>query len=91
MQMGLRLHFSARLYGWPFAAAVPGRILWGNWINCAATVQALGQFFAAHWNRRSLAWQKTAHAYPLNLAPIAKRPRLGEVLIHLQFISSTEL
>jgi adsorption protein B len=91
LQIGLRLHFSARLYGLPFAAAVPGRILWGNWINCAATVQALGQFFAARRSRRSLAWQKTTHAYPLDFAPILQRPRLGEVLIDLQFISSTDL
>jgi adsorption protein B len=91
LQMGLRLHFSARLYGLRFAAAAPVRIFWGNWINCTATVQALGQFFAAQRKRGTLAWKKTAHAYPRNLAPILKRPRLGEVLILLQFISMTEL
>jgi adsorption protein B len=89
--MGFRLHFSARLYGLRFAAAVPARVLWGNWINCAATVQALRQFFAAQRSRRSLVWQKTAHAYPRDLAPISRRRRLGEVLIHLQFISTRDL
>jgi bacteriophage N4 adsorption protein B len=91
VQLGLRLQFSARLYGLRFAAAAPVRIFWGNWINCAATVQALDQFLAAHRNRRSLAWQKTAHAYPRDLAPISKCPRIGEVLIHLQFISTADL
>ena len=91
LQMGLRLHFCARLYGLRFAAAVPFRILWGNWINCAATIQALHQFFAAHRKRRSLAWKKTAHAYPCDFAPISRRPRLGEVLIHLRLISIIEL
>lgn len=91
LQIGLRLHFSARLYGLRFALGVPARILWGNWINCAATVQALYQFFAAHRSRCSLVWQKTAHAYPREFALIPKRPRLGEVLIRLQFISMTDL
>ncbi len=91
VQMGLRVHFSTRLYGIRFAAAVPVRIFWGNWINCAATLQALHQFFAAQRSRRSLAWQKTTHAYPRDFAPISKRPRIGEVLIHLRFISNTDL
>ncbi|HEV3334593.1 MAG TPA: glycosyl transferase family protein [Bryobacteraceae bacterium] len=91
LQMGLRVHFSARLYGVWFAAAAPARILWGNWINGAATLQALGQFFMAQRKRRSLAWQKTAHVYPGDLLPISRRPRLGEVLIHLDFITATEL
>ena len=91
LQMGLRIRFSARLYGLQFAAAAPGRMLWGNVINCAATIQALRQFAAAQWNRRSLAWQKTAHAYPRNLVPVSTRPRLGEVLIRMQFISAPEL
>ena len=91
LQIGLRLHFSARLYGLRFAAAVPIRILWGNWINCAATLQALRQFFAAQRSRHTVAWQKTTHVYPRNLTDIPKRPRLGEVLIRLHFISALDL
>jgi len=91
VQIGLRIYFSARLYGFRFAMAAPGRLLWGNWINCVATLQALSQFFAAQRSRRSVVWKKTAHAYPRDLAPISKRPRLGEVLIRLQFISMTDL
>ena len=92
VQTALRTHLSARIYGLRFACAAPLRVFWGNLINCAATLQAFHQFFIAHARHRSLAWRKTEHVYPRLPAPeSSRRPRLGEVLIHLRFISTVEL
>ena len=93
---GVRVHLSARIYGGRFAAAAPLRVLWGNLINCCATAQALHQFVTARIRRRSLTWRKTDHVYPGVAARgipmrIRRRPRLGEVLVHLRLISTEEL
>ena len=90
-QMSVRMHLSARLYGWRFAAGVPLRTLWGNLINCAATAKALRQFLGAHVKRHDLVWCKTEHVYPGDPFRIHKRPRLGEVLIRLRCISADDL
>jgi bacteriophage N4 adsorption protein B len=46
-RLAFRTAACARVYGWRFAAGVPLRMLWGNWINCQSTVRALGQFVLA--------------------------------------------
>ena len=91
LQMGLRAFFSARIYGWPFAAAVPLRMLWGNVVNLAATYHALREFAAARLRGQSLAWRKTQHAYPAHRAPEPGRPRVGEVLAQLQVLDPDAL
>jgi len=90
-QTGVRVHLSARLYGWRFAAAAPLRMFWGNLINFAATAQAIREFLAARLQRHQLVWRKTEHIYPGNPARTHPRPRLGEVLIRLRFISPSDL
>ena len=64
-QVGVRAHASARIYGWRFATGVPARIFWGNLLNSTATVAALCQFASARVQRRTLAWRKTEHIYPI--------------------------
>jgi hypothetical protein len=88
---GVRVHLSARIYGARFAAVAPLRAFWGNFINCLATAQALHQFLAARFRRRSLTWRKTDHVYPGVPARPRQRPRLGEVLVHLRLISTEDL
>ena len=78
IQVALRTWCSARIYRWPFAAAAPLRIGWGNVVNFVATTEALRQFAAARFQRRAMAWRKTEHIYP--------RPRLGEVLVRLRTV-----
>jgi bacteriophage N4 adsorption protein B len=94
-QTGIRVHLCARIYGYRFAAAVPLRMFWANLINFAATVQALQQFLKARLERQALVWRKTDHVYP-RVAPgitvhFPNRPRLGEILIGLDFLSAGEL
>ena len=83
VQAAERTLAGARIYGWRFAAAAPLRILWGNVVNCAATVAALRQFLAARVQHHALVWRKTEHVYP--------RPRLGEVLVRMNQVSMGEL
>jgi len=91
LQGGMRSHLAARIYGWRFAAVAPLRIFLGNWINCAATVQAIHQFWRARVRREGLVWRKTDHVYYCGAAHPHMRPRLGEVLVSLRFISPSEL
>jgi hypothetical protein len=87
----VRAHCSARIYGCRFAAASLLRIFWANLVNCAATVAALRQFIAACVKHCTLAWNKTEHAYPAHRTPELGRPRLGEVLMGMNRVSTGQL
>jgi hypothetical protein len=89
--MALRAFFSARIYGWRFAAAVPLRMMWGNVVNYAATCHALREFAAARIRGRTLAWRKTQHAYPAHRVYEPGRPRVGEILVRLHVMDSVAL
>ena len=64
LHLAIRIGTSARVYGWPFAAAAPLRIVWGNWINCVASASAIRRYAIARLTGRPLVWLKTEHAYP---------------------------
>jgi adsorption protein B len=89
--MAIRACCSARIYGWTFAAGVPVRAIWGNWINCFATVMAYGRYFSAVARGRPLVWLKTEHAYPNRAALVEHTRKLGEVLVGCQYIGSEDL
>jgi len=91
VQAALRVHLSARVYGAGFAAAAPLRIVWANLINCLATLHALHLFIKARMERQSPAWRKTEHVYPCDTALLPGRPRLGEVMVRLRFVSTRDL
>jgi adsorption protein B len=91
LQMGMRVFFSARIYGWRFASAAPLRTMWGNVVNCAATYHALREFAAARLCGHALAWRKTQHACPAHRAPEPGRPKVGEVLARLHLLDPDEL
>ena len=65
VQTGMRVTAAAQIYGWRFAAGVPGRIIWGNAVNFAATANALWEFWDARRNGKDVAWRKTDHVYPM--------------------------
>jgi adsorption protein B len=91
LQALVRAHCSARIYGCRFAAASPLRIFWGNLLNCAATVTALREFMVACLKHSTLVWNKTEHAYPPHRTLEQGRPRLGEVLIGMNHVSTGQL
>ena len=91
LQTGVRMHLSARFFGARFAALAPLRIFWGNALNSVATLEAIRLFVVARLKRHAPAWRKTEHAYPREPQHIHHRPRLGEVLVGLRYISAHEL
>ncbi len=81
----------ARIYGWKFAAGVPLRMFWANWINFFATAAALARYAAARLLGRPLVWLKTEHDYPTRSRLIAHKPPLGEVLVRAGQITEEQL
>jgi adsorption protein B len=91
LQIGIRMHLSSRFFGIRFAAISPLRAFWGNALNCAATLEAIRLFVTARLRRHAPDWRKTEHAYPGEPLHIHHRPRLGEVLVSLRYLSAREL
>jgi hypothetical protein len=83
--------FSANVYGWRFASLVPLRMLWGNWINCAAAINAIFRHCRAKWRGEPLRWVKTAHNYPSREALREHKRTLEQVLIGAGYFSEDEL
>jgi adsorption protein B len=81
LNLAVRAGCSARIYGWGFAWAAPLRAVVANWINCFATVLALGRYLRAKIRRQPLVWLKTEHIYPGLSALVMHKRRLGEVLV----------
>jgi adsorption protein B len=91
VQMLVRIWACARIYGPMFAFAVPLRMLWANFLNAAATLAALRQFWKARRQRRTLPWLKTDHDYPAQLSPEHKRQPVGQILVKMQCVSMQDL
>jgi bacteriophage N4 adsorption protein B len=87
----LRIHCSARIYGWRFAVGVPFRAIWGNLLNCFATALALSQFLAAWISSKPLAWRKTEHLFPAASDTGQGRPLLGELLVSRRWLTPGEV
>jgi adsorption protein B len=89
--IGVRTILTGRIYGWRFAAAAPLRILLGNLVNFLATSLALIVFVRARLRRRRLSWMKTDHTLPTAHNALQVRPRIGEVLVRLRCLSTSEV
>jgi hypothetical protein len=81
----------ARIYGWKFAAGVPLRIFWANWINFFATSAALGRYAYARLFSQPLVWLKTEHDYPSRAGLIGHKQPLGEVLVRTGKLTEEQL
>jgi len=91
VHLGLRIRFSARIYGWRFASLVPLRVVYGNLIILMATGSAIRRYFHARLARRSLVWLKTEHAYPSGAALDSDWRKLGEILVGSQYLPAHDL
>jgi adsorption protein B len=91
LHTAIRMAASARIYGFRFAAGVPLRIVWGNWINCWASCRAIAGYARAKWRREPLRWLKTEHAYPSRATLFSDRRKLGEILADGGCISPAQL
>lgn len=91
LHLGVRTVCAGRLYGWLFAAGVPLRTIWANWLNFAATVRALWRYTAAKLRSRPLEWLKTEHAYPDRAVLLSPRRKLGEILVECGAVSREQV
>lgn len=91
LQLAVRTDCARRLYGARFAALTPLRAIFGNVVNCLATMLALERYFAAKLKGEPLAWLKTDHVYPARTALLAHKRRLGEILVSARHLRQAEL
>jgi len=90
-QMVVRALCARRIYGWRFAMGVPVRVLLGNWLNCAATANALALYTIAKLRGRPLVWIKTEHAYPTAAALAREIQPLGQILVGSQYVLQSDI
>jgi adsorption protein B len=90
-RLAVRMTASARVYGWRFALGVAPRLVWGNWINARAALGALRRWAAARWQRTTLGWAKTEHAFPARDALRQHKRPLAEVLASNGYCSQRAL
>ena len=76
IHMGMRIGFTARIYGWRFASAAPARVTIGNAINFCAAVCAIKRYVESKWTGQQMAWcEDGCTAYPTR-APPCRRGRV---------------
>jgi len=59
-----RAYCVQRLYGWPQACWSLPRMVWGNFINFAATARAIRLYLRYLRTGKLIAWDKTTHTFP---------------------------
>lgn len=87
----LRMVCAARLFGVAFAIAAPLRIMYTNFINSAASFNAMLRFAQAKWRREPLVWLKTEHAYPNRETLPSHRRDLRDVLVSSGMLAREQL
>lgn len=90
VHLSVRMWCSAGVYGWRFALGVPLRAVLSNYINCRATMSALGRYFYARVRGKPLAWLKTQHRYPERNC-LQPKTALGETLVAGGLITRNQL
>jgi adsorption protein B len=90
VHLGVRAWCSSRVYGWGFAAGVPVRAIYANYINFCATIGAMWRYARSRVLGEPLVWLKTDHSYP-TVAMATQRRKLGEILVSAGSISQSQL
>jgi adsorption protein B len=91
VQLAAKIVCTSRVYGWAFGVFAPVRLLLGNLLNSAATLNAILQFAHARVRGRPLVWVKTEHFYPSPAALHAHRRPLGEILVGAGYLTESRL
>lgn len=86
-----RIQSVRHTFGWTFAAFAPARAMYGNFVNCAATVRALWRFSKAKLSGEPLVWLKTEHAFPSQTALRKQLPPLRDVLVRNGYLDESVL
>jgi adsorption protein B len=90
VHIGVRAWCTSRVYGWGFAAGVPLRAIYANYINFCATCGAIWRYGRSRVLGEPLVWLKTDHSYP-TVAIQTQRRKLGEILVSSGSISQAQL
>jgi adsorption protein B len=90
-QTASRMYCCGLVYGWKFAAFVPVRVPWANFINCCAAFKAIWNYLVARVRGVPLRWLKTEHAYPNRAALLTGRRKLGDILVDSGYFAAEEL
>lgn len=91
IQIAMRAGCAARIYGLRFAVLAPVRMVIGNWLNSAATLKALGKYARSRLRHSRLAWGKTEHKYPEGELLKCHKPKLGQILVRMRYLSAGDL
>lgn len=83
LRLGVRMICAGRVYGAAFALLVPMRVVYANFLNCAATLQALGRYAAGRIRGLPFHWLKTEHQFPPR--------RVGEILVSQGWLTLDQL
>jgi adsorption protein B len=87
----MRAYCVQRFHGWREAALSAPRMIWGNFINFAATARAIRLYARYLWTGNPIAWDKTAHAYPSADGLQEFSRRLGERLLQHSLVTVGQL
>ncbi|MDP8994392.1 MAG: glycosyl transferase family protein, partial [Pseudomonadota bacterium] len=91
LRLGQRAWFVSRLHGWENGLMAVPRLVIGTFVNAAATIRALRQYFASQLFGTKLVWDKTMHEFPAG-SELRDRPqRLGEILLAWRAVDEREL
>lgn len=90
-RLTLRSLCVARIFGVRMGATVTFRCFHANFVNCAASLLAVRNYAHSRLHRKTLAWDKTEHAYPVRAADDPHRADLGEVLVNCGYLSQAKL
>lgn len=80
-----------RVANWTHILLTIPRVVWANFINFTAGVQATRQFFRTIVTGEKAAWAKTEHAFPSERHLVEFKRKLGDLLLENRLLSLSQL
>lgn len=90
-RLSLRSFCVSRIFGSAMGLTVALRCLHANSVNCAASCCAVVKYVHSRWQRETIRWDKTDHAYPVRAAEYPHRIDLEEVLVNCGYVSQARM
>ncbi len=87
----LRSWCVGKVFGPAMGLTVALRCFHANFVNCAASFCAVARYVHSRWQRETLRWDKTEHAYPASAAECPHRLDLEEVLLNCGYVSQDRM
>lgn len=90
-RLSLRSVCVGRIFGCTMGLTVALRCFHANFVNCAASFCAIGKYLHSRWQRETIRWDKTDHAYPMRAAEYPHHIELDEVLVNCGYVSQARM